>query len=280
MRLSAFALTLGAVFGGTYAAGALAGPVATETADAEPTMEHEETDSSAAQASASGPGGLAVSADGYTLRPVASQSGEFAFRILDASNAAVTGFQTSHDKQLHLIVVRRDLTGFQHLHPTMTPEGTWRTPLTLAQAGQWRVFADFLPTGRERQVILGVDVPVGGLYQPAPLPAPATTVTVEDYTIAVHGDLRAGHTSRLTLTVSKAGVAVTDLQPYLGAYGHLVALRDGDLGFLHIHPHESTSAGPQVSFDVEVPTAGAYRLFLDFQHGGVVRTAAFTATAA
>ncbi len=191
----------------------------------------------------------------------------------------MTRFRTSHDKQLHLIVVRRDLTGFQHLHPRLGPDGTWRTPLTLAGAGDWRVFADFLPEGRDRQVILGADLAVGGDYRPAPLPQPAATAGVDGYTVAVDVHLTAGRTSRLTLTVSRDGAPVTDLQPYLGAYGHLVALRAGDLGYLHVHPTRAAGAGPAIGFDVEVPTAGAYRLLLDFQHDGVVRTAAFTATA-
>jgi hypothetical protein len=85
----------------------------------------------------------------------------------------------------------------------------------------------------------------------------------------------------VTLTVNRDGVPVTDLQPYLAAYGHLVALREGDLAYLHVHPDGSpgdgvTPAGPQIEFVAEVPTAGGYRLFLDFQHGGVVRTAEFT----
>jgi hypothetical protein len=122
-------------------------------------------------------------------------------------------------------------------------------------------------------------VPVAGDYQPQPLPVPASTATVDDYTVTVRGDLVAGRTSRLTLSVAKAGVPVTDLQPYLGAYGHLVALRAGDLGYLHVHPQRTDTAGPGIVFDTEVPTAGAYRLFLDFRHAGVVRTAAFSATA-
>ena len=65
---------------------------------------------------------------------------------------------------------------------------------------------------------------------------------------------------------------MTDLEPYLGAYGHLVALREGDLAYLHVHP-EDGDAGPEVPFAVEVPSAGGYRLFFDFQHDGVVRTA-------
>ncbi len=294
-KLAAFTLVLGVVFGGTYTAGALAGPVASGTADQ--TAGHDpvpHTAGAAGHQPAEGhgtneapaePGGLAVSADGYTLRqltaaPTVGQPGEFAFQILDTAGKPVTGFQTSHDKQLHLIVARRDLTGFQHLHPTMAPDGTWRTPLTLPAAGQWRVFADFLPAGRDRQVTLGLDVPVAGDYQPQPLPAPTSTAIVDDYTVTAHGDLAAGQTSRLTLTVAKAGVPVTDLQPYLGAYGHLVALRAGDLAYLHVHPQQTDTAGPGIVFDAEIPAAGPYRLFLDFQHAGVVRTAAFTATAA
>jgi hypothetical protein len=79
-------------------------------------------------------------------------------------------------------------------------------------------------------------------------------------------------------------VPVTDLQPYLGAYGHLVALREGDLAYLHVHPEGApgdgaTPAGPRVEFAAEVPSAGTYRLFLDFRHAGVVRTAEFTVAA-
>jgi hypothetical protein len=84
--------------------------------------------------------------------------------------------------------------------------------------------------------------------------------------------------------VRKDGEPVTDLQPYLGAYGHLVALREQDMAYLHVHPDGapgdgSTHSGPGVTFYAEVPTTGAYRLFLDFRHDGVVRTADFTALA-
>jgi len=85
----------------------------------------------------------------------------------------------------------------------------------------------------------------------------------------------------LTLSVSRNGKPVTDLQPYLDAYGHLVALRASDLAYLHIHPMGSpgdgvTAAGPEIGFHMTFPSAGDYRLFLDFQHAGAVRTAEFT----
>ena len=70
---------------------------------------------------------------------------------------------------------------------------------------------------------------------------------------------------------------------YLGAYGHLVALRAGDLAYLHVHPEGApgdgaTEPGPEVVFFAEVPSPDRYHLYLDFKHDGVVRTAAFTVT--
>jgi hypothetical protein len=81
-----------------------------------------------------------------------------------------------------------------------------------------------------------------------------------------------------TAQVDGYTVKLTDLQPYLAAYGHLVALRQGDLAHLHVHPDGVPGdgvipAGPAIEFVAEVPSAGTYRLFLDFQHDGVVRTA-------
>ncbi len=85
----------------------------------------------------------------------------------------------------------------------------------------------------------------------------------------------------LTLTVARDGEPVTDLQPYLAAYGHLVALRVGDLGYLHVHPEGApgdgvTAPGPEITFMAVAPSDGVYRLYLDFLHDGVVRTAEFT----
>ena len=67
-----------------------------------------------------------------------------------------------------------------------------------------------------------------------------------------------------------------DLEPYLGALGHLVALREGDLAFLHVHPEAEEGSGPRVAFRAVFPSAGRYRLFLQFAHANGVHTAAFT----
>ena len=222
--------------------------------------------------------------DGYTFslarpRLPAGPATGVSFQVLDPDGAPLTAYEREHDEDLHLIAVRRDLTGFQHVHPELAGDGTWRTDLDLT-AGSWRLFADFTPAGAEG-LTLGTDLAVAGDYAPEPVPAPSTTAQVDGYTVTLGGDLAAGRESRLTLTVERDGEPVTDLQPYLGAFGHLVVLRDGDLAYLHVHPagepgDGTTEPGPDVAFFATAPSTGTYRLFLDFRHDSVVRTAEFT----
>jgi hypothetical protein len=220
--------------------------------------------------------GLSVSDGGLTLElertelPRATRSG-LRFRIVGSDGRAVRDFEPEQEKRMHLIVVRRDTSGFQHLHPRMGRDGTWRTPLTLAQAGSYRVFADFKHEGEKRT--LGADLSVDGDFDSRPLPAAATSAETNDgYRVSVDGPAaRAGTEATLRFTVSKGEETIRP-QRYLGAGGHLVALREGDLAYLHTHPTE----GGQTQFATEFPSAGRYRLFFQFKHDGQVRTAAFT----
>jgi hypothetical protein len=281
-RLAAYGAALALVVAGAFAVGTAAGPVSTATAG--PGDAPVETHSSPAVEAASEPDGLASSRGGYTLSPAdptltPGTAETFAFAITGPDGAPVTGFDVEHEKRMHLIVVRRDTSGFQHVHPDLAPDGTWSIPLTLSAGGSYRAFADFTPTGGTATT-LGVDLSAPGSYEPAEHVA-SRTAQVDGYTVELTGDLVPGQASPVTLAVSRGGVPVTDLQPYLGAYGHLVALREGDLAYLHVHPNGApgdgrTPSGPQVQFAAEVPSAGTYRLFLDFRHGGVVRTAEFT----
>jgi hypothetical protein len=277
-KFAGFTLGLAAVFGIALAAGALVGPEPAEPAG------HDEH-STAAAPSADLPGGLLATDQGYTLaldkpNTTTAPQSPTSFRILDANGVPVTKYVNSHDKDLHLIVVRRDMAGFQHVHPVLDPAGTWTVPLNLSRGGDYRVYADFTPEGGSN-LTLGADLRVAGNYDVQALPAPAATAQVGEYTVALNGTVAPGAASKVTLSVSRNGTPVTDLQPYLGAYGHLVALRAADLAYLHVHPEGTpgdgvTPAGPGIDFVVNAPSAGDYRLFLDFQHQGVVRTAEFT----
>ena len=290
MKLSSYAVGLVAVFAAALGLGSLTGPVGPKAATDSTSHAGAGHDTSGAgpDRSVDVPAGLQIAQDGYRLQPISpvlatGSPRPFTFRIAGPDGAPVTSYTRSHDKDLHLIVVRRDLSGFQHVHPTLGADGTWSIPLAVPAAGQYRIFADFRPAGYEG-LTLGADVPAPGDFQPKALPAVARTATVDGYTVTLAGDLVPGASSKLTLSVAKNGKPVSDLEPYLGAYGHLVALRAGDLAYLHVHPDGApgdgrTAAGPQITFHAEVPSDGDYRLYLDFQHAGKVRTAEFTAVA-
>ena len=294
-RLSLYGVALLVAFGTALGAGRVVGPSSeAATNSAEPAGHgdepagHEATGAEGHDgnnAATHVPRGLQVSEGGYRLVPdgtglTAGAATGFRFRILGPDGLPVTRYTPTHERDLHLIVVRRDLSGFQHLHPVRADDGTWSIPLTVAAAGPYRVFADFQPAGRDEPLTLGVDATAAGIYEPTPPQADSHATVVDGYRVELGGHLEPGSASRLTLTVTKEGKPVTDLQPYLGAFGHLVALRDGDLAYLHVHPDGTPGpAGPEISFTVEVPSAGTYGLFLDFRHGDAVHTAAFTTTA-
>ncbi|WSM79713.1 DUF748 domain-containing protein [Streptomyces cellulosae] len=291
VRITAFAAALAGAFGAAYGIGQTFDPV---VADRPPA--HEERHPSGAAESghdataAHAPGGLQISEGGYTLdldtpTVTAGERAELRFTVRDADGRAVDEYRREHDKELHLIVASRDLVTYRHLHPERAPDGTWSTPVDLPRAGGYRVFADFTPDrpGAEN-LTLGADLAASGPYSPRELPRPSATARVDGYDVKLTGTLTPGRASELRLTVTRDGEPVTDLQPYLGAYGHLVALRAGDLAYLHVHPEGepgdgTTRPGPDVSFGATAPSGGSYRLFLDFKHDGVVRTAAFTVEA-
>jgi hypothetical protein len=219
--------------------------------------------------------GLAVSDNGLTLklaRTTVPQGKRFelAFGIVDRRGQTVRDFDVEHTKRMHFIVVRRDMAGFQHLHPTEQPDGTWTIPVSLAEAGSYRVFADF--SVNQKPHTLADDLTVDGTVRSQELPAPVRSVDVDGLRVSLtEGATKAGTESELAFTVSRNGTPAA-IQNYLGAKGHLVALRQGDLAFLHVHPDENS-----LKFMASFPTAGSYRLFLQFKtDDGRLHTAAFT----
>ncbi|WP_328869409.1 hypothetical protein OHT76_04465 [Streptomyces sp. NBC_00287] len=289
LKITAFAAGLAATFGTAYGVGKGVGPVGEDPAPARHESHSEASPSPAGDGGQkeAAAGGLQISEGGYTLdlktpTVAARDRADLRFVIRDDSGRAVTAYQREHDKELHLIVASRDLVTYRHLHPTRAADGTWSTPVDLPRAGGYRVFADFTPGKKGAEnLTLGADLAASGSYEPQNLPAPKATAEVDGYEVRLDGALRLGAASELKLNVSRDGKPVTDLQPYLGAYGHLVALRSGDLAYLHVHPNGEpgdgkTKPGPGVSFTATAPSSGTYRLFLDFKHDGEVRTAAFT----
>jgi hypothetical protein len=269
-QLATFAAVLAVLYTGGWVAGQLIGPEARGE-----DMAGHGAEPAAHEQPAKPVRGLAVADGGLRLvvEQPELQRGEpatLAFRIAGEDGAAIRDFDVEHERRMHLIVARRDLTGFQHLHPELGADGTWSTEVTLPEPGSYRLFADF--SYRGEPFTLASDLRVDGDADLRALPAPEP-VAVSDggYEVRLDaGDARAGEESDLRFTIRSRGEPV-ETEPYLGAGGHLVALREGDLAFLHVHPEDEG-----VGFAATFPTAGRYRLFLQFKHDGAVQTVAFT----
>lgn len=224
--------------------------------------------------------GLMTSANGLIFMPkttafVAGRTTPWSFQIVTAAEGLpVTRFDRDQTKLLHLIVVRRDMTAYQHVHPSLATDGTFSIGLALPRAGTYRAFADFTTAGKRQ--VLGIDLRVPGTSTEAPFPQPTTTATVDGYTVKLNaGQVTAGQESTLVYSIVRNGQPVTTLQPYLGAYGHLVALRQGDLSYSHVHPTAHDPAKASITFGADLPTAAQYALFLQFRDRSKVHTARF-----
>lgn len=281
-KISSFAVVLLAVFAAATLAGSAIDPEVEETSGhGADSASHGGGDEghSAGHAGPAAPG-LAVSDGEYRLVPrrsmlSASRGAGYSFEIVGPDGEAVTEFDTLHAKDMHLIAVRRDLTNFQHVHPTMDTDGTWSARLDSRQPGAYRVFADFSADGEQHT--LGTDLEVPGRTGFASLPAPATSDTTEaGYRVTLETDASsAGEEGPVAFEITRGGEPV-EVEPYLGADGHLVTLREHDLAYLHTHPLEEPDGVGPVEFELAYPSAGNYRLFFQFKHEGEVHTAEFT----
>ncbi|MFB8210632.1 hypothetical protein [Streptomyces sp. NPDC056010] len=255
---------------------AASSPRATASTDDMPGMDHMATDK-----------GLSDAQDGYRLTSsqrslAAGKQADYRFTVTGPDGKPVTGFAVDQTKRMHFYAIRSDLTGFQHIHPAMAADGTWTAGLAALTPGEWRMFASFTPNsgaGKGKDFVLSRSVIVPGRATRTPLPAAAGSTRVDGYTVTVKGELMAGMAHPLTVSVAKDGEPVTDLQPYLDTYAHLTAFHEGDAAFAHLHPTTKPNGnhgGPDLSFHAELPTAGNWRLFLQFRTGGTLHTAALT----
>ncbi|MFJ9948427.1 hypothetical protein [Kitasatospora sp. NPDC091207] len=230
--------------------------------------------------------GLAAERDGYRLDSgtgdlPAGRAAGYAFTITGPDGRPVTDFVVHQTEKLHFYAVRSDLTGFQHLHPAMAADGTWTADLAALAPGNWRLYASFLPDSGPRkggELVLSRTVTVPGEAAVVPLPGPAGSTTVDDYTVTLRSEPVAG-AHLLTATVGKDGRPVTDLQPYLDSYAHLTAFHEGDLALAHLHPANEADGehgGPTLTFRAMLGETGRWRVFLQFRAAGQLHTAELT----
>lgn len=235
--------------------------------------------------------GMSDAYDGFVMRPVSLPrrvgAGTVAFQLLGPSGTPHAAFQRVHEKPLHLFIVRDDYSQYQHLHPTLE-RGVWRTPITVRDGGQYRLYAEFVPEGRTgvplpEPTVTGVPFTIPGPTTVDPVPAPAAEVRAGPFTVTrLDGiaNLLPGEQKALQFKITQNGQPAK-LEKYLGADAHLAVFEVRTGRMMHIHPLSANANGAPpadavVSFHPRFTERGDQRLHLQFQVGGAVHHAAFT----
>jgi hypothetical protein len=265
-------------------------------------------------------------ANQVTITPatlVAGKSQDLSVQVRSPEGKTIEKFDIQHEKFMHLIIVRNDLSYFTHLHSESVNKGKLQFTANLPTDGQYTAFADYVPKGSTQQVStqtlsVGKDKAAASA---TPLTPDATlSKSVGDLKVSLLVDpktIKPGQETAITLDIKDAaGKPVKDLQPYLGAMGHLIIIRQSPVltaaNYLHAHPKEhegmdgmsnmsampgekssmamehsmdkerskqskkATATPGQVNFETAFPEAGVYKLWGQFQRNGKVITADFT----
>jgi hypothetical protein len=201
--------------------------------------------------------------------PKAGEPVQLGFAIKDFFGRSVHTLQVEHEKQMHLMVVSRDLSDFWHIHPEVSAGNVFRVPHTFPSGGDYRLYADFTPIGAANR-IQAFDLKVEGPPHAAvPLVSTKNEAIVDGMKMVLSTDkpLRVGDDIGFSMAVSDAatGAPVHNLQPYLGAWAHIAVISEDTQDFLHVHPTEqpgelsATAAHPGQSTPSTIRTATGFR---------------------
>ncbi|WP_127495378.1 hypothetical protein [Paenibacillus glycanilyticus] len=213
-------------------------------------------------------------------QPEAGNNATIQLSFKDTHGRPVQNFTLSHEREIHLIAVSSDLSEFQHLHPVDEGQGQFTVDTVFPKGGAYQLYADFVPAGGTHQVAQA-EVTVGGKTAAAvPLvPDKKLVETAQNTVVSLQtGELHAGKATPLAFSFKDeaTGEPAGDMEPYLGAAGHVVIVSSDLKHYLHVHPKEGQTAGPEALFETTFPAPGLYKVWGQFQRHGDIFTASYT----
>jgi hypothetical protein len=198
-----------------------------------------------------------------------------------------------HDKKLHLIVVSKDLSYFDHIHPefqasgayeiNVLPKGTnytngkFHNETKFEQGGDYVLFADYVPSGAAHQ-LERIELNVTGTpYKVQKYTASKTTSMTDGYEVILMpegGKFFSEGTSHISGIIKKDGkeVPADSFENYLAAKAHVVVVSEDSQNYLHVHPEVVDG---RLDLHTTFGKAGIFRGWMQFQTNGQVHTADF-----
>jgi hypothetical protein len=213
----------------------------------------------------------------------------FRLQARTAAGDPIRYFEYVHERPIHFLIASADLVEFDHIHPELANDDSYQVAYTFAHGGRYRIWADYSVPGEAPHVDeFDIDV-IGPARLPRKLIATALTQTAGSLTVKLTPakPLRAGDDVPIALSLTGS---IGTLEPYLGAWAHVIVIGEGFRSYAHAHPIEPVAAaasmvhthaavaGPppsEIHIVTNFPSAGLYKLWAQFQQAGQVITVPF-----
>lgn len=207
-----------------------------------------------------------------TEKPKPKTNTDITIQIQDNEGKPIDKFDINHEKKMHLIVVSKDLSFFDHIHPEYKGDGKFVVTTQFPNSGDYKLFADYVPTGSSatsKSEWVTVEGTAPKLAEIIPEANFVKTVNDIDVTLSFdHLMADMDLNLKFNMVDAKTKKPVTDLQPYLGAVGHVVIISADAEQYLHVHPTDEKAKGPDAEFMTKFPKSGIYKIWGQFQRNG------------
>jgi hypothetical protein len=194
-----------------------------------------------------------------------------------AGGLNVRRFAVAHEHAMHLFVIGEGLEFFAHEHPEQQPDGVFMVDVTLPRPGPYMAIAAFQPEGGAPQVAHRAFTTGAAFGRIARPPVDLVPKIVDGMRISLDAPgVKAGTPQPITLRIDDAASAapIADLEPYLAASAHLIAVSPDMTEAVYEHPAPDGPGSP-VTFHPLFPRPGLYKVWVQLQRGGRVTTASF-----
>lgn len=206
---------------------------------------------------------------------MAVQAGKvhYQFQLVDTkSNSLVTDndLDITHEKKLHFFIFDPALKEFQHVHPEFDGK-LWNVELNFSVNGDYWVWAQAELAIDKEEFTSSNRIKVTGGTSAWPTPP-----VLGDIRMGTSGvskvelsktKLVAGKMVMLMIKFSRTDGSVPQIEPYLGAFAHIVAVPDDADSLIHVHPMNDDNPN-QGMIHATFPRAGDYRIWIQFIDGG------------
>jgi hypothetical protein len=208
---------------------------------------------------------------------------ELMLHVTDANGSPVMRYTEDMTKLMHLIVVSKDLSAFQHVHPEHIEGNAFRATLDFPYAGKYLFTTEFRPNKSNVTIHKQWIQVAGNNESKKPLlidHALEKRVSGLDVTLSASpaiSEIKAGQMVMMLYRFADAetGNPIKQIEPFLGTSGHCVIINSSADQFVHAHAMEAMSGGANVMFHTVFPEKGIYKLWGQFQYEGETVTVPF-----